>query len=396
MLRSHLKSLLPLRVTVRGRRDGVQTALRMGRRTKALIPTLKPEAIVVIDHADLDAIAALGLVQAKVRVVINNQMFVTGRYPNKGPKILLDAGIELYEKPQTDASIDLFMQFNEGDTVTLRNNTLTSGGNSVALIPLTFSELETRLQAARTHLDTELCQFAENTLTYIQRASERDILLGNIHLPTLQTPIAGKPVLVVVRGEGYERDLDRLTSYVREQRPVIIAVDGAADALLEHGMRPHIILGDMDSISDTALKCGAELIVHAYADGRAPGAERLALLDLPATTFPIAGTSEDAALLLAYERDAEVIVAVGTHTNLEDFLDKGRGGMASTFLVRLKVGNRLVDARGVSHLYTSRTRSGPLLVFLAFSALFPLLIFLIATPQGQVAWRSFLLSLRLR
>jgi uncharacterized membrane-anchored protein len=371
----------------------IETPLRMGRRTKALLPTLKPGAIVVIDHPDLDAVAAQGLVQARPRAVINNQLFITGRYPNKGPQILLDAGIALFE---TQNGVDLFARFSEGELVVLDATTLRSEAITVDISPVTQSDLALRLQSARANLDTELCRFAENTLQYIQRESERDILLGNVALPTIQTPIAGKPVLIVVRGEGYEKDLARLAPYVREQRPVIIAVDGAADALLEFGMRPQIILGDMDSISDAALKCGAELIVHAYTDGRAPGAERMKLLGLNAQTFPIAGTSEDAALLLAYERDAKIIVAVGTHTNLEDFLDKGRGGMASTFLVRLKVGNKLVDARGVSHLYNSRTRSGPMLVFLAVSAIFPLLIFLIATPQGQVAWRSFLLSLRLR
>ena len=377
------------------------TTLRMGRRTKALIPTLKPDCIVVIDHPDLDAVAAHGLALARPQAVINNQPFITGKYPNKGPQILLDAGIALYE---TEGGLDLFHRFAEGDSVRLENNYLShfsisqtpTDSTPVNLVLLDQTVLTERLRIARTNLDEELCRFAENTLQYLKRDEERDILLGHIALPELKTSLAGKPVLVVVRGEGYERDLARLASYVREQRPVIIAVDGAADGLLKYGMRPHIILGDMDSISDTALRCGAELVVHAYTDGRAPGEERIKALGLTAKTFPIAGTSEDAALLLAYEKEAQVIVAVGTHTNLEDFLDKGRGGMASTFLVRLKVGNRLVDARGVSHLYTSRTRSGPLLVFLAFSALFPLIIFLVATPQGQVAWRSLLLSLRLR
>jgi uncharacterized membrane-anchored protein len=388
----------PRRATTPGEKQGeatFETTVRMGRRTKALIPTLKPGAIVIIDHADLDAVAAHGLAQARPKAVINNQSFITGKYPNKGPNILLEAGIALYESP---LGIDLFTRFTEGESVVLESDSLHTSSRDITvnLAPLGRAELTARLQAARANLDTELCRFAENTLEYLQRDGERDILLGNVDLPEIQTPIAGKPVLVVVRGEGYEKDLARLAPYVREQRPVIIAVDGAADALLEFGMRPQIILGDMDSISDAALKCGAELVVHAYTDGRAPGAERVKALGLVAKNFPIAGTSEDAALLLAYERDAKIIVAVGTHTNLEDFLDKGRGGMASTFLVRLKVGNKLVDARGVSHLYTSRTRSGPLLVFLAVSAIFPLLIFLIATPQGQVAWRSFLLSLRLR
>jgi uncharacterized membrane-anchored protein len=208
----------------------------------------------------------------------------------------------------------------------------------------------------------------------------------------------------VVRGDDYEEDLLRLGRYLREQQPVVIAVDGAADTLRANGIRPDIILGDMDSVSDEALRCGAELIVHAYARHRgeeanetidAPGMARLRALGLSAHPFPVGGTSEDAALLLAYEKGADLIVAVGTHTHLEDFLDKGRGGMASTFLVRLKVGSRLVDARGVSRLYTTRQRTAPLLLFLGLSALFPIIALAAATPWGQVAWRSIVVWFRL-
>jgi uncharacterized membrane-anchored protein len=222
----------------------------------------------------------------------------------------------------------------------------------------------------------------------------------------VRTPIAGRHVLIAVRGESYEDDLDRLGRYLREQRPVVIAVDGAADTLLQAGVRPDIILGDMDSVSDDALRCGAELVVHAYAaaarksareEGAAPGLDRLRALDLDARahTFPVPGTSEDAALLLAYEKGADLIVAVGTHTNLEDFLDKGRKGMASTFLVRLKVGSRLVDARGVSRLYKGSERIAPMLGYLLVAALFPVFVLLASTPFGRAAWDGLVLWLRL-
>ena len=369
-------------------------SVRLGRRTKALTPSLAVGQIAVIDHADLDTVAAQALAATKPEAVINNRLFVTGRYPNRGPQVLLDAGIPLFEALD---GVDLFERLTEGQCVRWEDGALLAEtGERLPLVPLTRPILSERLAAARANLDAELADFAENTLRYLARPEERTLLLDPVLAPAVRTPLAGRHALVVVRGDGYEEDLDSLTTYLREQRPAVIAVDGAADALLARGIRPDLILGDMDSVSDDALRCGAELVVHAYADGRAPGRERLDALGVASNIFPTAGTSEDAALLLAHEGGADLIVAVGTHTNLEDFLDKGRGGMASTFLVRLKVGSRLVDARGVSRLYGVRTRSGPLLIFLALAALFPVVVLLASTSFGQIAWRSIVLWFRLR
>ncbi|WP_395090666.1 putative cytokinetic ring protein SteA [Armatimonas sp.] len=351
--------------------------VRLGRRTKVLAPTLTPGCLVVLDHPDLDAVAAQMLLRVRPFAVVNCQPFVTGRYPNRGPGVLLDAGIPLYEAPDSE----LFTLLKDGERLSLEDVRLK------LLAPMTRALLDERLTAARQNLDTELQHFAQNTLQFLQKPEERALLLETGALPELKTNLMGRHVLVVVRGEGYEEDLERLSFYLREQKPVVIAVDGAADALLALGVRPELVLGDMDSVSDSALRCGAEIIVHAYPDGRAPGKERVEALGVPVTLFPMAGTSEDAALLLAYEKGADLIVAVGTHSNLEDFLDKGRGGMASTFLVRLKVGSRLVDARGVSRLYSNRRSSMPLFIFLTLSALFPVIVLAASTPWGQNAWK---------
>ena len=351
--------------------------VRLGRRTKVLAPTLTPGCLVVLDHPDLDAVAAQMLLRVRPFAVVNCQPFVTGRYPNRGPGVLLDAGIPLYEAPDSE----LFTLLKDGERLSFEDVRLK------LLAPMTRTLLEERLTAARQNLDTELQHFAENTLQFLQKPEERALLLETGALPALKTNLMGRHVLVVVRGEGYEEDLERLSFYLREQKPVVIAVDGAADALLALGVRPELVLGDMDSVSDAALRCGAVIIVHAYPNGRAPGKERVEALGVPVTLFPTAGTSEDAALLLAYEKGADLIVAVGTHSNLEDFLDKGRGGMASTFLVRLKVGSRLVDARGVSRLYSNRRSSVPLFVFLTLSALFPVIVLAASTPWGQNAWK---------
>ena len=378
------------------RRGGI---LRLGKRTKLLTPTLTPRAIVVLDHPDLDSVAARSLIAVRPAVVINNSSFVTGRYPNRGPGLLLEAGIVLYER--ADPTSDLFALLHDKEAVTISGTILQQRTVQIALAPFTTETLQEKLHIARSNLNTVLSDFAQNTLRYLDREEERTLLLDLVSVPETRTPLMGRAVLIVVRGDGYEEDLAQLGLFLREQNPVVIAVDGATDALLARGITPDIILGDMDSISDAGLRCGAEIIVHAYARPQtsgdiAPGLSRITDLGLEAQTFPVAGTSEDAALLLAYERGADLIVAVGTHSHLEDFLDKGRGGMASTFLVRLKVGSRLVDARGVSRLYARRQALAPLMLSLVLCGMFPLVVLFANTFVGQHLWRSLVVWFRLR
>ena len=190
---------------------------------------------------------------------------------------------------------------------------------------------------------------------------------------------------MVVRGYHYKEDLAALRSYIREVGPVLIGVDGGADTLLEEGYRPHLIVGDMDSVSEKALLSGAEIVVHAYPNGFAPGEDRLKALQLPYKVMKVSGTSEDMALLLAHGKGAELIVAVGTHGNLRKFLDKGRMGMASTFLVRLRVGEILMDAKGVSRLYSARIR-GRDLALLIGAALFAMAIVASISAPFRLFW----------
>ena len=352
---------------------------RCDRRTKALVKRLRPGDIAVIDHADLDGVAARALADARVAAVINAQPFISGKYPNRGPSVLAAAQIPLFQLSDpaqfthlrdgamlsVDTSAGLFQSNTFLDALTLWNEV----------------KIAEETAAARANLGAELEKFARNTLQYLD--ADKDLLLDPTDVPTLRrVKLAGRHALVVVRGEGYKDDLALMRGYLTDYKPVIIAVDGAADALLEIGHRPDIILGDMDSISDDALRSGAQIIVHAYKNGAAPGMERVQALGLTADLFAVPGTSEDAALLLAYEHGADLIVALGTHSNLEDFLDKGRAGMASTYLVRLKVGARLVDARGVFKLYQPRP---PFLahVALLLSFLFAVIMLLRFSPMWE-------------
>ncbi|MEU8243301.1 putative cytokinetic ring protein SteA [Actinoplanes missouriensis] len=341
----------------------VSGLVRLDRRTKRLTGRLRPGEIAVIDHIDLDRVAADSLVASGVTAVLNAKPSISGRYPNLGPEVLIQGGVVLVD----GLGEDVFKGLREGQTVSIDGGTVLLGGEPVATGVRQDAESVAQSMAdAREGLSVQLEAFAANTLDYMKQ--ERDLLLDGVGVPDVRTRIAGRHVLIVVRGYDYKEDLDVLRPYIREYKPVLIGVDGGADALVENGYTPDMIIGDMDSVTDDVLRCGAEVIVHAYPDGRAPGLERVRGVGVDAITFPAAATSEDLAMLLADEKGASLIVAVGTHANLVEFLDKGRGGMASTFLTRLKVGGKLVDAKGVSRLYRQNI-SGSALLLLVLSAM---------------------------
>jgi uncharacterized membrane-anchored protein len=364
---------------------------RLDRRTKNLTKRLRPGDIAVIDHQDIDRVSADALVSCRVAAVVNAAPSISGRYPNLGPEILLDAGVPLVD----GVGKDVFSTLKEGTTVRLDGKTLfTEDGTVLATgTAQTAESVAAAMTDARAGLSTQLEAFAANTMEYMKR--ERALLLDGVGVPEVLTRIEGRHALVVVRGYDYKDDLAALRPYIRDYRPVLIGVDGGADALKEAGYQPDMIIGDMDSVSDDVLRSGAEVVVHAYADGRAPGLARVQDLGVDAITFPAAATSEDIAMLLADEKGATLIVAVGTHATLVEFLDKGRGGMASTFLTRLRLGGKLVDAKGVSRLYRSRI-STTTLVVLVLAAFVAIGAALAVSTAGRIyldllvdQWNSF-------
>ncbi len=378
----------------RGRADeppGIVGVARVDLRTKVLVRRLNPGDIAIIDHADLDRVSADELIACKVAAVVNAAKSITGRYPNLGPQLLIDAGIPLVD----DAGSDVLARVADGAEVRLDGEVLYAGDQVVAKGVLqSRGTLDAAMAEATAGVTGQIDSFAENTLEFLR--GEHDLLTNGVPVPQLATAMKGKHVLVVVRGYRYREDLRTLRPYIREYRPVMMAVDGGADALLEAGYRPQVIIGDMDSISDEALCSGAELVVHAYPDGRAPGLARVTSLGLQAVPLPAPGTSEDVALLLADACGASLIAVVGTHWTLEEFLDKGRPGMASTFLTHLRVGGKLVNAKGVHQLYQSRI-SGWALIVLVLAAAFTIAIAVAFSPAGPIlgdyfgaTWHNFL------
>ncbi len=363
------------------------------RRTKNLTARLRPGDIALISHPDLDTTAARALRDCRVSAVVNAAPCITGRYPNRGPSVLLDANIPILEGIGEDA----FNAIADGQQGFLLEDALKlANGSCFEGTHLTRFLVDAQLTAAQANLSDELDHFARNTLEFL--AAEKSLLFDPIDAPRLKTKFEHRHVLIVVRGEGYKEDLAMLRDYLRDARPVLLAVDGGADALLEAKLRPHIILGDMDSVSDAALRCGAELIVHGYAKGdkKAPGLERMEHLGLSATVFPSPGTSEDVAMLLADALGAKLIVAVGTHFSLEEFLDKGRAGMASTFLTRLRIGSKLVDAKGIARLWQQQHPRIGEIGLVVFAAATPIIAVLLLSPMGKNLLRVLTLWFRLR
>jgi uncharacterized membrane-anchored protein len=362
---------------------GIVGVARVDQRTKILVKRLGQGDIAIIDHADLDRVSADELIACRVAAVVNAAKSITGRYPNLGPQLLLDAGIPLVD----DVGRDVLNKVSEGDVVRLDGDLLYVNDQVVAKGTVQNEAiLSESIDEATAGVPTQIDSFAANTLEFLRQ--EHGMLTNGVPAPDLATNMDGKHVLVVVRGFRYREDLRALRPYIREYRPVLVAVDGGADALLDAGYRPHVIIGDMDSISDEALGSGAELVVHAYPDGRAPGLARLQTLGLDAVPLPAAGTSEDVALLVADACGASLIAVVGTHWTLEEFLDKGRPGMASTFLTHLRIGSKLINARGVHQLYRSRI-SGWALVALVVAAAVTIVVATAYSPAGPFLGNYF-------
>ena len=360
---------------------GVTGVARIDRRTDHLLPRLRRGDIAVLDQVDLDRTTADALVAAQVAGVVNASPCISGRYPTLGPEILAAAGVPVLDGVGTE----VFGAVKDGAKVRLDGDTLHVGEQVVAEgRQQTVQTVAAQLLEAKAGLSAQLEAFAANTVEYMKQ--ERTLLLDGVGVPEIRTRLQRRHALVVARGYDYKADLAALRHYIKELRPVLIGVDGGADALLEAGYRPDLVVGDLQTVSDKALRCGAEVVVHTDPAGRAPGLERAQDLGVDAVRFPSAGTSEDVALLLADTHGAELVVTVGTHATLLEFLDRGRAGMASTFLTRLRLGGTLVDAKAASRLHRSRISAvALLLVVLAALAVVAAVLALSADGRAWVA-----------
>ena len=347
---------------------------RLGKRTKRLVKRLGRGDIAIIDHLDLDRVSAEDLIACGVEGVVNAAHSSSGRYPNAGPLLLVQAGIHLVDAP----GVPLFDLVEDGDHLVIRDGEILRNGNVLARGDVQDPDtVQALTDQRRREIGEALEAFAQNTVQHM--VQERELLTGRLELPQFATDFRDRTALVVVRGVDHQRDIQALRPYIRDVRPALVGVDGGANALIEEGYKPDMIVGDMDSATEATLRCGAELVVHAYPDGRAPGREAVERLGLPYKVVPAPATSQDVAMLIAAEKGASLIVSVGSHFNLVEFLDKNRAGMSSTFLTRLRIGEILIDAKGVSRLYKPQPGSSPVLLVLAMGILV-LVAVVLATP----------------
>lgn len=372
---------------------GVRGSARVDRRIAALLPRLRPGDVAVIDHLDLDRANAQALVERGVVAVVNASPFISGRYPNLGPDLLCRSGVVMVD----NVGQAVLGALRDGTTVQVFQGAVLVDGAQVAhgteLGPEQVADL---MVAARKGLSTQLQSLTHNTTEFLRR--EQELLLHGEGIPRIRTRLEGRAVVVVVRGYDYRQDLRQLRRFVREQSPVLIGVDAGADALLAAGHRPDILVvgeeglsagdsvrGQAASVSDQALRTSRETVLHADRAGHSSGVDRLARLGVSHTTITASGMSEDVALLLADVRGASLIVTVGTHATLDEFLDQQRSGLASTFLTRLRVGPKLVDAKSLPLLYAGRVRRWHLALVL-LAGLVVLGVALAATPVGEQWW----------
>jgi len=360
--------------------SGITGRARLGRRTTSLVRRLRPGDIAVIDHVDLDQASAQALVDARVAAVVNTAPSTSGRYPNRGPQVIVDAGIPLVD----DVQGELFSKLHDGDQVWVAEGVIYHGQHQVgAGTVLDHAQVVAAFESARAGMASQLETFNANAMEFLRR--EGELLLDGAGLPDLRTRFDRRPVVVVSKSFDHESDLRRLGRFLKETRPVLVGVDNGAEALLAAGHRPHVIVGDPEVISDKALRCGAEVVVRAPRDGATVDLDRLERLGVTAEVLRTSAGSEDAALLIADRGGARLLVTVGSHTSLEDYLERGRSAMASSFLTRVRVSPTLVDARAVQRLYGSPVRTSQL-VLLALFGLLAVLVALAATPAGAQWW----------
>jgi len=370
---------------------GVTGVARIDRNTSRLLRRVGPGDIAVLDEMDLDRATADALVTAEVAAVVNAAPSISGRYPNLGPEILVGAGIPLFDS----VGGDVFRRVKDGTKLRLHEGGVFSGDKELAQGSEQSSDSVADLMVeAKTGLVDHLEAFSGNTIEFIRR--ESSLLLDGVGVPDVKIAMRGRHVVVVSNGYDHAEDLKRLKPFIKEYRPILVGVDGGADALTAVGYTPDVIVGDPDGIGTETLKCGAQVVLPAHSDGHAPGLERIQDLGIGAITFPASGSSEDLALLIADHNDASLIVSVGAAATLHEFLDSGRrDSNPSTFLTRLKVGSKLMDGKAVATLYRSRV-STLAVILLVLAALAAIVVALLISDAGQVyldhaieAWKSF-------
>jgi uncharacterized membrane-anchored protein len=358
-----------------------------------LLRRVGPGDVVVLDARDLDRVTADALVDARVAAVINASPSISGRYPNLGPEVLVINGVTLID----DAGPDVFKKVKDGTRVRVHNGGVYAGDRRLAVgVERGDEEISEMMHEAKSGLVAHLEAFAGNTIEFIR--SESPLLIDGIGIPDIDVDLNRRHVVIVADEDSAEDDVKCLKPFIKEYQPVLIGVGGGADVLRKAGYRPQLIVGDPDKMTADVLRSGAQVVLPADADGHAPGLERIQDLGVGAMTFPAAGSATDLALLLADHHGAALIVTAGHTATIEEFFDRTRAqSNPSTFLTRLKVGRKLVDANAVATLYRNRI-SGGAIALLVLAMLIAIIVALWVSRADHAVvdwtanyWNRFLL-----
>ncbi|MGE5696640.1 MAG: putative cytokinetic ring protein SteA [Candidatus Sericytochromatia bacterium] len=373
-------------------RPGLVGTAVVDRDTERLLRRVGPGDIVVLDARDLDRMTADVLVDAGVAAVINASRSISGRYPNQGPEVLVAHGVRLID----DTGPEVFKKVKDGARVRVHNGAVYSGDRRLIVgVERTDEEISDLMHEAKSGLVEHLEAFAGNTIEFIR--SESPLLIDGIGIPDIDVDLNRRHVVVVGEEDAAADDLKSLKPFIKEYQPVLVGVGAGADVLRKNGYRPQLIVGDPDKMTADVLRCGAQVVLPADADGHAPGLERIQDLGVGAMTFPAAGSAMDLALLLADHHGAALIVTAGHSATIEEFFDRTRAqSNPSTFLTRLKVGQKLVDAKAVATLYRNRI-SGGAIAMLVLAMLIAIIVALWVSRADQpvldwiaMYWNRFL------
>jgi len=359
---------------------GVRGTLRAERPTHALLPRLRQGDVAVIDHVDLDRRSAQAMVDAGVVAVVNAQSMVSGRYPNRGPEVLAEAGIVLVDSVGEAGLASLV----DGRRVRVLDGQIYDGeqrlteGRAVDL-----ETVHAEMDRARAGLAAQLEAFTHNSSELLRR--EEEVLLHGTGVPRMHTQIADRAVVVVVDHPDAVRQLRGLRSFVKEQRPVVVAVGDAVVRLpaVRRAADVVVVGPDPDALPPSrSLRAARDVVVapgSRSADGVVEALERIGVVP---HRFDSSLAPEDAALLLAGAHHPRLVIGVGMSTTLTDFLESQRPGLAGTYLSRLALGPTLVDAAAVPTLYSGRVEKRHLLLAL-FVCLLVVGAALATTDVGQ-------------
>lgn len=357
--------------------DGITATARAERDSEKLSHKLKKGQIAVVDRTDLDRAFAESLIDRGVRAVVNASQSISGRYPTMGPQMLAQAGITIID----DVGHSIFSKFKSGDQFCLEGGNVLRAGVLIATgTELTDERIAALTNSAESRLSTRLESLSVNAAEHLRR--ERTMLLEGDGIPRLRTDLRNRPALVVSKTHDFAADLKALAHYINDYNPVLIGAGAGADALMEAGRMPDVVVGELANISDRALKTCREVVITS-ASSKVTSVERLEKAGCDAVTFIGTGSDEDLALIVADANDASVIVLAGGHNDLIGFLDRGPTDMASTFLARLKIGNKLVDAKSVAEFYNHKISFWPI-ALLAIVGIVAVAVAIAATPVGEL------------